>query len=135
MTTRYWFVVGATAKAIVTVSAVEWVASANTSAYVELSYTVIATSRVLKLWVSTKLVAALFPTEAANLRATTVVSIAMVSELTVIPVPAPTLRVLPLFVRPSPATIWPRPVNCVKTSSVVPMVTAPSVVVRSQNLR
>ena len=34
-------------------------------------------------------------------------------------------RVFPVLSNPVPATICPRPVNCVKTSAVVPIVTVP----------
>ena len=36
--------------------------------------------------------------------------------------------VLPVFVRPAPATIWPAPLNCTKVRLVVPNVIVPSVV-------
>ena len=55
---------------------------------------------------------------------------ATLSAATVMPVPAPTSIVLPVLVRPLPATIWPAPLNWTKVMAVVPSVPAASTVQR-----
>ena len=45
-----------------------------------------------------------------------------------IPVPAVTFNVFPVLERPSPAVTCPKPVNCVNTRAVVPIVIAPLLV-------
>src|SRR5215475_827316 len=59
----------------------------------------------------------------------TVVSTATVSAATVIPLPAPTSNVLPVSVRPPPATYVPAPENCTQVRLVVPTVIGAFVVI------
>ena len=103
--------------------------SAMTSAYGEaLSYKATITSRVFRLWVTVIDVADPFPTLAAYLVTTTARSITTLSAFTVIPSPPITSSVLAVFVRPAPAVICPRPVNCVKLNALVPTVIVPLLV-------
>ena len=55
-------------------------------------------------------------------------SIAKSFALATIPSPPTAFSVLPDFVKPVPAVIWPEPENCVKVRSVVPTVISSLVV-------
>src|SRR4051812_2073211 len=72
---------------------------------VEMFHAITAGYLLPRLWVIVKFVDAPSPTVADTCRATTLVSTATVSAATVMPVPAPTARTLPVAVRPAPACV------------------------------